>query len=275
MRKGQREKPLICVSTNLISAGVNVDFDVVIDSVTSIDGVMQASGRCNREGLMKNKGNLYLIRYAQESLQNLKEMEDERESASKMLRSEFNEGFASDETFDLAPYLPSYYENLYANAGVYTLSYPLELKNNHDTLVSLLGKNEYAVVGYNEVHHPERLLSAKTKNMTEFLLRQNFKTASKNYALINESGSTVIVQYKNKALIDSLYEAVEEKDFGQFKGLIKKLQRYTVNIRNKKAYQDALDEENILNEFGICILNKECYDNELGLIKANSGDEIF
>lgn len=67
-------------------------------------------------------------------------MEDERESASKMLRSEFNEGFASDETFDLAPYLPSYYENLYANAGVYTLSYPLELKNNHDTLVSLLGK---------------------------------------------------------------------------------------------------------------------------------------
>lgn len=57
--------------------------------------------------------------------------------------------------------------------------------------------------------------------MTEFLLRQNFKTASKNYALINESGSTVIVQYKNKALIDSLYEAVEEKDFGQFKGLIK------------------------------------------------------
>ena len=202
-------------------------------------------------------------------------MEDERESASKMLRSEFNEGFASDETFDLAPYLPSYYENLYANAGVYTLSYPLELKNNHDTLVSLLGKKEYAVVGYNEVHHPERLLSAKTKNMTEFLLRQNFKTASKNYALINESGSTVIVQYKNKALIDSLYEAVEEKDFGQFKGLIKKLQRYTVNIRNKKAYQDALDEENILNEFGICILNKECYDNELGLIKANSGDEIF
>ena len=275
LRKGQREKPLICVSTNLISVGVNVDFDVVIDSVTSIDGVMQASGRCNREGLMKNKGNLYLIRYAQESLQNLKEMEDERESASKMLRSEFNEGFASDETFDLAPYLPSYYENLYANAGVYTLSYPLELKNNHDTLVSLLGKNEYAVVGYNEVHHPERLLSAKTKNMTEFLLRQNFKTASKNYALINESGSTVIVQYKNKALIDSLYEAVEEKDFGQFKGLIKKLQRYTVNIRNKKAYQDALDEENILNEFGICILNKECYDNELGLIKANSGDEIF
>lgn len=48
-----------------------------------------------------------------------------------------------------------------------------------------------------------------------------------------------------------------------------------MNIRNKKAYQDALDEENILNEFGICILNKECYDNELGLIKANSGDEIF
>lgn len=111
--------------------------------------------------------------------------------------------------------------------------------------------------------------------MTEFLLRQNFKTASKNYALIDESGSTVIVQYKNKELIDSLYEAVEEKNFEQLKELIKKLQRYTVNIRNMKAYQDALDEENILNEFGICILNKECYDNELGLIKANSGDEIF
>lgn len=50
--------PCRVVSTSLIEAGVDVDFPVVFKEENGLDSIMQAAGRCNREGRMAETGEM-------------------------------------------------------------------------------------------------------------------------------------------------------------------------------------------------------------------------
>ena len=100
----------ICVvSTQLIEAGVDVDFDLVIRSLSGMDSVVQAMGRCNREG-HRQSAFTYLINLDknEEKTSMLKGV-DERKTACKAALN------TSTEDLDIKKLTEEYFEKLYAN----------------------------------------------------------------------------------------------------------------------------------------------------------------
>jgi len=60
-RKLDNKEPLICVSTQMIEAGVDIDFSAVIRYAAGLDSIAQAAGRCNRNGKMPSLGRVLIL----------------------------------------------------------------------------------------------------------------------------------------------------------------------------------------------------------------------
>jgi CRISPR-associated helicase Cas3/CRISPR-associated endonuclease Cas3-HD len=82
-RKTGTKAPIV-ISTQLVEAGVNLDFDVVFRAMAGIDSIAQAAGRCNREGKMSNPGEVYYFN-AEENLRNLRDIAEAKRTGINTL----------------------------------------------------------------------------------------------------------------------------------------------------------------------------------------------
>ncbi len=65
IREIKEKKYKVVVTTQLVEAGVDIDFDIVVRDMAPLDSINQASGRCNRNGI--SKGETYIVKLASEN----------------------------------------------------------------------------------------------------------------------------------------------------------------------------------------------------------------
>ena len=237
--KLSKNKKVICVSTQLIEAGVDVDFNIVLRSVAGIDSIIQSIGRCNREGKLE-KGKFYIINHSEEDLKYLKDIERTVEATS---------GILEEEVSNINNLKEPYYNRYYVN-NLEEMRYKLE---NENDLLSMLSINKKSRSDYKK-------LNGKNYNWE---VAQSFKNAAVNFNLIEKDTTSIIVNYDEKSneLISELKIAIREYKILQIKKLLKKLQRYAVNIYNKKKFYRFIEE---YKEYGISIL-LDGYYGETGI----------
>ena len=251
IRRKLPNEPVICVSTQLIEAGVDLDFNRVIRSYAGIDSIVQASGRCNREGNL-DTGIVQLVNVhpKQENLTKLKPIKKKKQITEQIVQhldSPINIMILNDEFF----------ERYFINSKTSEFDYPT--KKDEPTVYELLSLNREQMVD------------------PRFCLRQSFKTAGIKMDLIQSNTNGVIVYYGgNREKIEELITTVGKfensyqiKDLHKIRKLTKELQPYTINMQKSddlnKSVETRLDGR-------IQILQESLYSFDMG---ANESVEGF
>jgi CRISPR-associated endonuclease/helicase Cas3 len=240
----------ICVRTQLIEAGIDIDFNVVIRSLAGIDSIAQAAGRCNREGKMEKHGEV-LVTEMDESLGSLRDIRFGRDVAKSVFR-EFGNSILGPDAVD--SYFTQYF---YERIG--EMNYSV----GNTSIFSMLSQNGAETEEYCQ----------KNGNKPQMMLIQSFKKANKEFRVIDEVSQSVIVPFNEEAIgmISKLCSDTYADE--RFK-LIRKAQQYSIN-----TYEfDRLFKKGIVVQIGdgeIYYLTDGNYDKEFGLLEGSKMDAMI
>ena len=233
--------PIICISTQLIEAGVDIDFNRVIRSYAGVDSIVQASGRCNREG-KRDKGQVTLVNLTaeEENLSRLKEIKAKKDATEHIIHK-------ISSPVEMSLLNRDFFEYYYAN-NQGSMDYPL---SHGESVYDYLSTNSY-----------------QDRNNFKGKLKQAFKTAGLKMNLINNDTIGVLVPYgdaiEKLLVLEELceYDYPSVEDYQTIKALLKELQPYTVNVRK---HDQVLEATKTYLNGQIQILSDGYYDVKKGI----------
>ena len=259
-------KPVICISTQLIEAGVDISMACVIRALGGLDSIAQAAGRCNRHGEKDGKGLVWVLNLQEQDFTRvLPDIAIGKDKAGTIFRK-----FKGEDI--LQPKAMSQYFELYFYNRSDEMMYSINEKAKNDGLLHWLSDNCFNVGAKFKGHLKNDILR---KHDLYPLLMQSFKSAGHIFQVIDAPTRSVIVPYgKGKEYIATLCGTWDVKEMSEAK---KKAQRYSVNVFPKEW--DKLQEKNALHETikgsGIYYLKERHYNDEFGLSLDETSDMTF
>ena len=219
----KEKKKVVLVSTSLIEAGVDISFAGVIRSLSGLDIIVQAAGRCNRNAEEK-VGKGWIVELSKD-LENVKQLSELQKAQDKMrcLLNDFSKNPQKYENSIMSKEMLETYFSQYYQEMADQMSYPVD----GTYMVEFLGENQNAV--YNCEYKKNQL-----KNVKDIRLRvkQSFATAGKKFSPIETDARTVLVPYKEgKKIIANLCSSEFKKSpINYRRALLKQAEYFSVNV---------------------------------------------
>jgi len=241
LRKGL---PCRVISTQLIEAGVDVDFPSVWRAMGPLDSIVQVAGRCNREGRLAT-GEMHVFRPAD----------------PKYLPPGIYRAAADQAAITMADLGDSAPETLATDAGIFSRYF--------DAL--------YQVVPTDHMRRGESTIQEDRASL-------RFREVSRKAKVIEDSGQPVIIAADNhgRKFAASLIEEIRNRTIAPgeprfTRDDLRALQRYMVNVRthNFERLRGLGGVRELLSNLELFVLDSGYYHPELGLtIEHRSLDDF-
>ena len=246
-------KRVLCVSTALIEAGINVSFPVVIRDLASLPSIIQAAGRANRN--MEYDNGLVLIWDFPEETNALAYLPD-IQNGGNITRSFLNNASICPEELDTPARMAAYFarEEAYIKDKQ---KFCVQVREGSKTETRCLTK-------WLALNRDYEAMAQHNKWSSQLVLHQSFRTAAQHFYVIEEDTIPVLVPWgEGKRIIAALGEKHEMRAEVL---LLRKAQAYTVNLY-AQTYQ-RLMEQNAIVPLGACgafALAEGWYSDEAGV----------
>lgn len=242
------DRKTICVSTQVMEAGVDISFGCVIRLAAGMDSVVQSAGRCNRNGESNTPVPVYVLQCADENLGQLREIREGKKATIALLHQfqrepeKFEKDLASDQA------VAWYYQKLYQNQCPGYQQYTVE---SGGTIYDMLSWNDGCV-------------DADTPAASQYTLRQAFKTAGDLFEVMDDSAQDVVVPYGDgEKLIRELEQLPEDCSPAALRSWSQRVKPYTISMY---PYQKDKLAEGLRSVRGVLVLQPEYYHCQTGLV---------
>ena len=250
-RRKYPEQRLICISTQLIEAGVDVSFPVVYRALAGFSSIAQAAGRCNRHGEME-RGIVRLFSFTNENISRLVDIQQGKKIALDMLYHAEADTVLSPHTMEL------YFRKFYQGYTERDMRFPMKTTN---TIFDLLSRND---AGFQRAE--------ENGDDPNLWFSHAFRDAGYAFEVIDSHTESVLVPYAGgKPMILAFNDRYfDRKKIGE---QMRTAQQYMVNLFSyelkKLSSLGALRQ----TESGVMALREEYYNDTFGVQMEEQSNE--